>query len=428
MIIATALLVRIPTLAQPLVEAHGFRQTQTAYTALEYHRGGIDLLHTPLPVLGPPWEVPFEFPVFQAIGALVMGAGIAPDTALRLTSLLMFVVVITLVFAIVRLEVGSGPAWAAATIVAVIPLGFLWSRTATIETSALAASLGTVYAGLRWDRSGDRRILAIALGLAVLAGLIKITTAFIWIGPAVLFLSRSRLAALAIAGAAAGSGAAWAMYTDGIKLGASATAPLTSSITQRWAIGTLAERLDPTAWGSILLWSVGSLAIVTILAGPIAIRTRLGRWMMLTTTLGPVVLMHLYVVHDYYWMAVVPSAAILGALLLTRVSEISRPRLRFEALTALAAVFVLSVVAYPLWLLPFEPMVNQPDLIRAADIAARTNQSDVIAIRGEDWSPVILYYADRRGIMLWKPDLVPPPGAVVFDCPPENQSGLCVQP
>jgi hypothetical protein len=51
-----------PTLGRPLLERHAFRQTQTAHTARIYHEQGIDLLHPKLPVLGEPYEVPFEFP------------------------------------------------------------------------------------------------------------------------------------------------------------------------------------------------------------------------------------------------------------------------------------------------------------------------------------------------------------------------------
>src|SRR6476659_6226325 len=93
---------RIRTIGQPLIEAHAFRQTQTAYTAVLYHRDGIDLLHTPLPVLGPPWQIPFEFPLFQAIGAIVMNLGVPTEIALRSTSLFFFVVSAALVWAIVH--------------------------------------------------------------------------------------------------------------------------------------------------------------------------------------------------------------------------------------------------------------------------------------------------------------------------------------
>ena len=84
--------IRIWTIGQPLIEAHSFRQTQTAYTALIYHREGINLLQTPLPVFGPPWVVPFEFPLFQGIAALVMDLGLSTEVALRSTSLFFFVV------------------------------------------------------------------------------------------------------------------------------------------------------------------------------------------------------------------------------------------------------------------------------------------------------------------------------------------------
>lgn len=60
-----AAFVRLPTLDQPLVEAHAFRQTQTAYTALLFHEQGVDLLHPKLPVMGEPFEVPFELPLFR---------------------------------------------------------------------------------------------------------------------------------------------------------------------------------------------------------------------------------------------------------------------------------------------------------------------------------------------------------------------------
>ncbi len=80
-----------PTLDAPLLEKHAFRQTQTAWTAREFHEEGIDLLHPKLPVFGAPFEAPFEFPLYQALATLPMDMGVAEDTALRLTCLVCFV-------------------------------------------------------------------------------------------------------------------------------------------------------------------------------------------------------------------------------------------------------------------------------------------------------------------------------------------------
>ena len=74
-ILATYLALVAPTLGRPLLESHAFRQTQTAYTARIYHEQGIDLLHPRLPVLGEPFEVPFEFPLFQAAASIAMDLG-----------------------------------------------------------------------------------------------------------------------------------------------------------------------------------------------------------------------------------------------------------------------------------------------------------------------------------------------------------------
>src|SRR5688572_7732919 len=87
---------------QTLVERHGFRQTQTAYTARAFHEHGIDLLHPKLPVLGRPFEAPFEFPLFQAIATIPMRLGMSADTSMRVTGLACFLVTAVLLFGLLR--------------------------------------------------------------------------------------------------------------------------------------------------------------------------------------------------------------------------------------------------------------------------------------------------------------------------------------
>jgi hypothetical protein len=52
---AVAVIVRLPTLAFPIVEAHSWRQTHTAFPAVIWAKEGLDLLNPQVPVLGPPW-------------------------------------------------------------------------------------------------------------------------------------------------------------------------------------------------------------------------------------------------------------------------------------------------------------------------------------------------------------------------------------
>lgn len=53
-----------------IFDFHGFRQAQTAISANSILYGG-PILHYETPVLGPPWSIPFEFPLYQVLVALL---------------------------------------------------------------------------------------------------------------------------------------------------------------------------------------------------------------------------------------------------------------------------------------------------------------------------------------------------------------------
>src|SRR5688572_368259 len=55
----------------PLTDHWRFRETQTALSARSILEQGFSLAYE-TPVLGAPWSIPFEFPTYQAITALVV--------------------------------------------------------------------------------------------------------------------------------------------------------------------------------------------------------------------------------------------------------------------------------------------------------------------------------------------------------------------
>src|SRR2546423_2871146 len=175
--------IRLPTLFQPLLEAHPFRQTQTAYTAVLYHRNGIDLWHTPLPVVGPPWEVPFEFPLFQAGGAVLMNLGIAMEPALRGLSLACFLATAAVLWQLIARERGPLAAGAATLFFLFSPFSLLWSRTSMPEYLATFLGISFVALAVSWGQSGHRKRLAGAIAVGFLAKIGKAPTGQIWISP-----------------------------------------------------------------------------------------------------------------------------------------------------------------------------------------------------------------------------------------------------
>src|SRR5262249_52359859 len=72
---APALFWLLVGLTQPIADLHQFRQTQTAIAAYWIWRGGPWLAYE-TPVLGYPWSIPFEFPIFQYLLAALRLIGI----------------------------------------------------------------------------------------------------------------------------------------------------------------------------------------------------------------------------------------------------------------------------------------------------------------------------------------------------------------
>src|SRR5215470_16287051 len=73
-----------------IFEAHAFRQTQTAISVYWMLQGG-PLLAYHTPVLGYPWAIPLEFPLYQwLVAGLVAASGVSIETAGRTVGVAFF--------------------------------------------------------------------------------------------------------------------------------------------------------------------------------------------------------------------------------------------------------------------------------------------------------------------------------------------------
>src|SRR5690606_22594303 len=82
----------IASWGMPVLDEHGFRQTQTLISSYWMAREGGFWVY-PTPVLGYPWSAPFEFPLYQwgVVLLATLPLGLDIDSAARLLSLLAFV-------------------------------------------------------------------------------------------------------------------------------------------------------------------------------------------------------------------------------------------------------------------------------------------------------------------------------------------------
>ncbi len=409
------------TMSQQLVEEHGFRQTQTAMTAVDFQRYGIDLLHPRVAVFGARAEVPFEFPLFQAMATVPMNLGLDTDMAMRVTAFACFLLTAVLLYGLIRRVGGRVAALASLVAFLFSPFGLLWGRTSLVEYLATAGAVGFAWAGIEWR---ERRHWAFVV-LAVLAGsvamLVKVTTGVFWILPLVLYTAvkelpgfrawvRARLDPGLIVAIALPllAGAWWTRHADAIKAANSATDWLTSTNLETWNFGTLAQRQVAANWTTIydrieqLLVGRSLFLVLVVLALWVGRKQRFWLGLTLAALLPPVVFFNLYWAHDYYLAAISPALAGLVGVVGAWVWE-HRPR-RWSALVCalVLATLWLGWVVWPEsdYFGKMNGPVADPYAGAATELAAVTDPSKLVVYMGEEWNPTTPYYADRPGFML----------------------------
>lgn len=324
---------------QPLADAHAYRQTQTALTAYWMVQEGWQLAYQ-TPVAGFPWEIPFEFPLYQAIVAgLSSLTGFELGATGRLVSYLFLLACCWPAFAISRrLDLPRAVPWVFCALLLTSPLNVYWGRTFMIETAALFFTLACLPFAIDLVRgTGGWRSIALFFAFATAGVLQKSTTT----GPVLLFLAvaatvvhvrqsgvsvqtvrRLLPAALAIGGVLA-VGLAWAHYADLVKMANPFGKQLTSRGLATWNFGTLAQRLDPATWarviwGRSLSGNAGGWLGVMLLLLPWVFSPAHRRyaWLSLVAltifVLPLAIFTNLHFVHEYYQVACV--AFLLAAL------------------------------------------------------------------------------------------------------------------
>ena len=406
-----------------LLDRHEFRQTQTALSAYWMREEGWSLAY-PLPVFGPPWSAPFEFPLYQgAVAGVAKLTGCSIESAGRAVSVgAFFAALPALAGLLAAAGMPTRTRWVALAAVLVTPVYLFYARTVLIETTALCLALWflhTYVCGLetrRWPW------VLTAAGFGALAAMVKVTTVVpaataggIWALAALWRAVRSREpAAIVRTGAAlllpvlvmGGAAWWWVEYADAVKAANPLAAHLRSSILGTWTFGSLHQRLDSAAWQALGrqityttcgLWAAG-LAVVSGVFAP-----RRHRLVALAAAAayaaGPLCFFNLYFVHDYYFCA---NAAFLAVSLGVLVAGLwENPRVPRVA-SVLVALLIggLQILGFRHGLdFYFRNRPPGPPPIAAAVRAVVPPEQSVLLLNWH-WNPQLLFYVERKALML----------------------------
>jgi len=410
-----------------LLDRYQFRQTQTALTAYWLQQDGFQLAY-PLPIFGPPWSVPFEFPLYQWLVALLANAtGVSLLSAARLVGIAFFLLTLPAVYGLAAgAERDPRRRLLVPAAVLVAPVCLFYSRTFMIESCAAALAVWFLFAHVRNLQRADWRWTTLTAAFGILAALVKITT-FALFGAAAVAYSFYRLWQAARRPACPGAepgfrrlvtacllpavpilvlGVWWIRFTDVVKRANPYAEQFTSANLSTWNFGKLSQRWDPAFWRTIG-WDLhqGILSgwmLLLLAAGLVVIAPRFRRAALVCAAgflIGPLLFSNLYEVHDYYFFPSAFFAAGAAGIILAGVLESPRLGVTVKALVLLV-FFGLQAVNFNLYYAVTlkDRSATAPPLTEVIRLA--TLQDGIVLVHGWDWNTLIPYYAERRAILV----------------------------
>lgn len=407
-----------------LLDRFEFRQIQTALSTFWIAQEGWQMNYL-LPLFGPPWSVPMEFPTYQIIVAqLYQFTGLPLEQSGRFVGIFFLFATLPALYDLLAI---SGIARSRRLIVLALvltsPMYLFFARTFMIETTALCFCvwfLALYRRVLLKPRTG--LLLATAI-LGVLAALTKITTFIVFGIPAVslaiatvqslhkepsfsVIRFRSIAISVFLAALALGITCWWVRYSDGVKHSNPFSGFLTSGELHNWNYGPWGLRFEWSFWIKVQenitenVLAEGALA-VALLCVPFASRSIriIAAICTVSFITGPLIFANLYHAHDYYYSA--NSLLLVGAVGLLLASIWDDPRLPRGA-NWLALVMILTFQSYAFYRGYYSHHRNPapPPPALAEVIRKSVPKEGVVLIYGADWNPLLPYYFQRRAIMV----------------------------
>ena len=403
-----------------------FRETQTAISAYFIQRDHDFSLAYPTPVLGKPWSVPMEFPLYQwTVVRLSDATGMELTTAGRTVSLTCFYLTLPALFLLLG---RIGLAWprrlVALGFVLSCPLYIFYGRSFLIETMALMFAgwflVGYLKAMEQW-RPGWF-VFACLVGSA--AGLVKVTTFLFVLMPAfgwtTVGLWQRRPGAVGgswrdmagTAGRALGTVALpcvaaywWVRFADATKALNPMADFLRSENMMDFNFGTTETRFAAVIWHrhiAILFreivgwWTLVGAGLLAILWA-----RRWWGWIVLLVFFFfavQLVFPVLYAWHEYYYVANAFMLLLAIGLVACGLLESRWPRsVVWGLILALHAGQIQSYLQlkYPIQRVPSNGGSPMTQALRAV-----TEPDDIIVIAGNDWNSSIPFAAQRRALMI----------------------------
>lgn len=397
-----------------------FRQAQTALSAYFIQQDRDFSLAYPTPVLGSPWSIPMEFPLYQWTVVLASDlTGWELTEAGRAVSIACFYLMLPAVYLLLGWwRIAPGWRWLVLAVVVTCPFYIFYTRAFLIETMALMFSAWFAVAYSRAIEGRTRGWLLAAAVVGTGAALVKVTTFAVFLLPLGYWTARrwwslrgtlswraelgwiGAVLALPIAAAVG-----WTAYADAIKERNPLADFLLSRNLTEFTLGSAQTRFSGAYWA--MKWQLVRdeltwlpLLGVALLGLVVSRGRRLPEVVVCVGAFAAALVAFpvLYALHSYYYAANLLWLLLAAGLGLVALAESARMRA-----TIAIAVVGISLGQAGYYVQHYYPM--QSPLSPGGDGVTQalrqvTRPDEVVVISGQDWNSMVPYYARRRALMV----------------------------
>lgn len=415
--------------SEPLLDLHAFRQTQTAITSFWFIKDGFKLAYE-TPVGGEPWSIPFEFPLYQYLTALISSFLNQQLSAVgRVTSYIFLIASVAPVFFIIKnLKLNISTFFIFCAIYLSIPVNIYYGRAYLIETTASFFMICSLCFFINYYINGRKVSLVFFGFMATIAILQKSTTelplliviTFFILYQKIKLVDENRLIISRLLNKKSLfeylsiivpllAMFFWTKYTDYIKLMNELGKQLTSSYLMSWNFGNIAQRISEPLyldiiWGRLFNENLGgffglSILIYSLFQSKVYRKYKIMIFSLIILGFFPILLFsNLFIVHDYYLISITVFFAL--ALSIAIGSILARTE---GGGAAVIVILFLVYINYSSFIkgyynsVVFEYPANSNKEFSIADFLKRElpEGSSFIAF-GNDWSATLAYYSERK--------------------------------
>jgi 4-amino-4-deoxy-L-arabinose transferase-like glycosyltransferase len=450
-VILLSIVPRLISIDQNLLDIQPFRQTQTAITVWNYTQEGFNFFNYQTPIFGPPYQAPFELPVFQSFAFFFTKLGVNNiEVACRLANILFYALSALLLTAVVsKLIKNKLITFLSLFQYCFIPFAICWSRNVTIEYCSLAFCLFYVFLFLKIrEITGIRSYLLIAFTCIIgcFAYSIKLTTAF----PFVLLIFilfvydilkeniqifKEKKFLKFIFSKTSFKYAVivffvflvpfimmylWVRHSDILKMQSAFSYITTSSSLRDWNFGTWDDKTTISNWFTLFnrigfgivpftLLITAFLSFIKKELRSIQVKLMFLLLLVFTTIF---IFFNLYFVHDYYLVAVLPFLSVCFALAFYLSQNLIQSLGIFKNKYG-SVIILLVIICFP-FLHPkgmdfskeytrfiWSKTTNSdyPQFVLGQEVQKQTKNKEKVIFTDYEWSSEMLYYSRRKGLM-----------------------------